>query len=83
MRRWILFLITLWIIFEVSDPAYAEENTGKDQEQQSVETMPITEEDRKIIENIEMLSMMEILEQMELMQEFDLFMEEKTDEKEN
>jgi hypothetical protein len=81
MVRWILILITIFIIAGVSSPTKGEEK--KTEDQPTTETLVVTEEDKEIIENIEILSMMEILEDMEFMQVLDLFMEENTNEKED
>jgi hypothetical protein len=81
MARWILIFIITFIITGVSNPTKAEEKKAEDQP--TTETLVVTEEDKELIENIEMLSMMELLEDMEFMQVLDLFMEENTNEKED
>jgi hypothetical protein len=81
MVRWISILITIFIIAGVSGPTKAEEK--RDEDQPTTETLVVTEEDKELIENIEMLSMMGLLEDMEFLQELDLFMEENTNEKED
>jgi hypothetical protein len=81
MVRWILIPITLCIIAGISSLSKAEEN--KTEIQPTTETLVVAEEDKEIIEIIDMLSKMDLLKDMEFTQELDLFMEENTNEKED
>jgi hypothetical protein len=81
MVRWILIPITLCIIAGISGLSEAEEKTAEIQP--TTEALVVTEEDKEIIEIIDMLSKMDLLKDMEFTQELDLFMEENTNEKED
>ncbi len=50
---------------------------------QTTENPVVIDEDKEIVDVLEMLELMDILEDLELMKDYHLFAEEETDEKKN
>ncbi len=76
MRKFITIIASL-ILFGFAATATAEDE-GKTNESQV-----LTDEDKEIVEVLEMLKLMEILKEMELIKDYHLFAEEESNEKEN